>query len=188
MNTANNQRFQETDRRIRTVMLELIKQKDINKITVNDICKDCGINRSTFYAHFVDIYDLMDKMQMEIYQDIQESFKEVDFQPDNFLTPDYLVILFEHIRRNRLFYRVYLDQRDVSIGTNWKIVLDQFMRPYFHSIGVLSERQIQYQFRFFWAGLIETLRIWVNDGCPEEPQELVNIIWRSVKGFPERKQ
>ena len=109
MNTANNQRFQETDRRIRTVMLELIKQKDINKITVNDICKGCGINRSTFYAHFVDIYDLMDKMQMEIYQDIQESFKEVDFQPDNFLTPDYLVILFNHIRRNRLFYRVYLD-------------------------------------------------------------------------------
>lgn len=36
----------------------LLNNRPINHITVTDICKDCGINRQTFYYHFQDIYDL----------------------------------------------------------------------------------------------------------------------------------
>ena len=37
----------------------LLAQKPLNKITINDITEDCGINRMTFYYHFKDIYDLV---------------------------------------------------------------------------------------------------------------------------------
>ena len=36
----------------------LLLKKPLNKITINDITDDCGINRMTFYYHFKDIYDL----------------------------------------------------------------------------------------------------------------------------------
>ncbi len=38
----------------------LLLQKPLNKITINDIAEDCGINRMTFYYHFKDIYDLIE--------------------------------------------------------------------------------------------------------------------------------
>ena len=39
---------------------KLLLQKPLNKITINDITEDCGINRMTFYYHFKDIYDLVE--------------------------------------------------------------------------------------------------------------------------------
>ena len=38
----------------------LLLQKPLSKITINDIAEDCGINRMTFYYHFKDIYDLIE--------------------------------------------------------------------------------------------------------------------------------
>lgn len=38
---------------------KLIKVKSINKISVSDICRDCNINRKTFYYHFGDKYELL---------------------------------------------------------------------------------------------------------------------------------
>ena len=37
---------------------ELLLEKSIDKITINDITEKCGINRQTFYYHFHDIYEL----------------------------------------------------------------------------------------------------------------------------------
>ena len=39
---------------------KLLILKDLDKITINDISNDCGINRQTFYYHFRDIYDLLE--------------------------------------------------------------------------------------------------------------------------------
>lgn len=41
-------------------MKKLLLEKPLNKITINDITEDCGVNRMTFYYHFKDIYDLVD--------------------------------------------------------------------------------------------------------------------------------
>ena len=39
---------------------ELLLEKSIDKITINDITEKCGINRQTFYYHFHDIYELIE--------------------------------------------------------------------------------------------------------------------------------
>ena len=44
---------------------KLLLQKPLNKITINDITEDCGVNRMTFYYHFKDIYDLVDWILVE---------------------------------------------------------------------------------------------------------------------------
>lgn len=38
---------------------KFIQVKPLSKITISDICNDCGINRKTFYYHFDDIFDLL---------------------------------------------------------------------------------------------------------------------------------
>lgn len=70
MNTKNNQRYRETEIRMDAAMLELMKHTEFEKITVKKICETAGVNRSTFYAHFTDIYDMLDRMEDFLHQEL----------------------------------------------------------------------------------------------------------------------
>ena len=56
---------QTTKRALEASFKKLLLEKPLNKITINDITEDCGVNRMTFYYHFKDIYDLVDWILME---------------------------------------------------------------------------------------------------------------------------
>ena len=58
--------------------MRLIKQKQFSDITITDITQEAEINRSTFYYHFMDKYDLIDEIQREVLT--KEIFKEVAVQ------------------------------------------------------------------------------------------------------------
>ena len=49
-----------TKKAISYAVKELLLEKPLNKITVNDITSKCEINRQTFYYHFLDIQDLIE--------------------------------------------------------------------------------------------------------------------------------
>jgi probable dihydroxyacetone kinase regulator len=49
-----------TKRALEMSLKNLLLKKPVNKITINDISQDCGVNRATFYYHFKDIYDLIE--------------------------------------------------------------------------------------------------------------------------------
>ena len=63
MNTKNNKRRRESVAKIEHVFVSLLQTKELSQITVSDICKKAGLNRTTFYANYLDIYDLADKIK-----------------------------------------------------------------------------------------------------------------------------
>lgn len=66
MNTKNNRR-RESIERIEKAFLELLQAKELHEVTVSDICKSCELNRSTFYANYIDIFDLADNASPHFY-------------------------------------------------------------------------------------------------------------------------
>ena len=56
---------QTTKRALEASLKKLLLQKPLNKITINDITEDCGVNRMTFYYHYKYIYDLVDCIKVE---------------------------------------------------------------------------------------------------------------------------
>lgn len=54
-----------TKRALEASLKNVLRQKPLNKITINDLAEDCGINRMTFYYHFKDIYDLVEWVCLE---------------------------------------------------------------------------------------------------------------------------
>lgn len=71
-------RVQRTKQNIMNGFMRLIKQKEFSDITIADITQEAEINRSTFYYHFMDKYDLIDEIQREVLT--KEIFKEVALQ------------------------------------------------------------------------------------------------------------
>lgn len=76
MNTKNNRRRRESIERIEKAFLELLQTKEFHEITVSDICKSCELNRSTFYANYVDIFDLADKVREHLEADVNRLYEQ----------------------------------------------------------------------------------------------------------------
>lgn len=65
---------------IRQAFIELIKEKDIEKITVTDIITRADINRGTFYAHYQDTRAVNEQIQNEIIDRMLEFLKEFHYK------------------------------------------------------------------------------------------------------------
>ena len=77
---------QTTKRALEASLKKLLLEKPLNKITINDITEDCGVNRMTFYYHFKDIYDLVDWILTEDAVKAMEGRQSFDNGPKHFWT------------------------------------------------------------------------------------------------------
>ncbi|WP_343208592.1 TetR/AcrR family transcriptional regulator [Anaerolentibacter hominis] len=104
MNTPNNKRKKESRKRMETAFIKLLQERELSGITVTDICKLAGVNRTTFYANYMDIYDLAQVVQKNLEEEVSNLYREEREQSYN--SNDFLK-LFQHIRENQIFYKTY---------------------------------------------------------------------------------
>ncbi len=70
-------RIEKTERAIKKAFLELRAQKPLEKIKIKELCENACINKSTFYAHYQDIYGLENALEKELIADILESLPRI---------------------------------------------------------------------------------------------------------------
>ena len=66
-NTGENRRVRYTKQVIRETFLELLLEKPAGGITVTEICVKADVNRTTFYLHYDDVFDLLRKIEDEFF-------------------------------------------------------------------------------------------------------------------------
>ncbi len=165
MNTKNNKRRQATKENIERVFIELLQEKEIAQITVSDICKITGYNRSTFYSNYVDIYDLADKIKDRLEQDISELYGA---DTVNNIGTDYIK-LFRHIKENQIFYNTYF-----KLGYDSRHIVDLGLLTQENK--VFPEEDMEYHVAFHKAGLNAIIKRWLLSGCDRSPEAMVKII------------
>lgn len=80
MERKENRNSRRSRRMIRQAFESLLQERGFHKITVTDIVERADLNRSTFYAHYPDIYGIVDEMQEEIIQRNMELFQQIQFR------------------------------------------------------------------------------------------------------------
>ncbi len=172
MNTKNNRRRRESIEKIERAFIEMLQHKELNEITVSDICKKCELNRSTFYANFIDIYDLADKIREHLEEEVGRLYEAE--QTQKFNSNDYLR-LFRHIKENQLFYRTYFKLGYDSQVKVWAYDNKQ-AESYF------DNQHIEYHIEFFRSGFNAIVKMWLEGGCKETPEEMDEIIRSEYQG------
>lgn len=172
MNTPNNKRKRESMERIERVFIELLQTKALDEIRVSDICKRAGLNRTTFYANYTDIYGLADMIRDKLENEVADLYKEEVTQ--GFNSNDYLK-LFRHIRDNQIFYQTYFK---LGYDNNYNIMLydTNLARTHF------QDKYIEYHMEFFKAGITQLIKLWLQNGCKESPEDLFEIIKSEYRG------
>ncbi len=165
MNTKNNKRRQATRDSIENVFIKLLQTKEITQITVTDICKITGYNRSTFYANYIDIYELADTIREKLEREIKELYGDDTF---NNIGTDY-IRLFKHVKENQIFYNTYF-----KLGYDSKHTVDLGLLTQKNK--VFPEEDMEYHIEFHKAGLNAIIKKWLASGCKKTPETMVKIL------------
>ena len=169
MNIPNNKRKKDSQERIEKTFFELIINNDIKDITISKICKLANVNRTTFYANYIDIYDLIDKIRNRMLNEFSNIFDNEDgHTKENYLK------MFNHIKDNQIFYKIYFK---LNFDTNYKI--DYYDKELAKKM--YNNKFIEYHAEFFKAGITAIIKMWLNNDCKETPVEILEIIESEYK-------
>ena len=171
---------QMTKRALAASLKNLLLQKPLNKITINDIAEDCGISRMTFYYHFKDIYDLVEWACVEDAARALAGKKTYDTWQEGFLN------IFQAVLDNKPFimnvYRAVGRER-----------VEQYLNPLVHSLvlGVVEEKSagmtvsqadkdfIAYFYEYAFIGV---LLAWINENMKDDPAVIVERTSKLIHG------
>lgn len=114
MKKREDLRITKTKNAIYNTFFEMMKEKSFEEIKIADICSKALINRSTFYAHFNDKYELL----VAALNFIKDSlYNEFEKNPNSLNSKEYYMemikILLDHIEEKRdLYYGIMIKNRD----------------------------------------------------------------------------
>lgn len=170
MNIANNKRRKDSVDKIEKAFIELLQTKDLDRISVSEICKITNLNRSTFYSNFLDVYDLADKVCKHLEEEFLSLYAE---EIKNETRTNNFTRLFGHIKENQLFYKTYFKIANINMNI---IGLDTEMAQKYFNM-----KYVDYHIEFFKNGLNAVIRKWIDGGCKESPEEIEEIIKSEYK-------
>lgn len=175
MNQKNNKQFQESDIRMKKAMLELMNTMPFHKITVRLICDRAGVNRSTFYAHYTDIYDMVEQLETNLRKKLMNSYPA-----SGHITPlstESFITFLKFIREHRDFYRIALKaRREFPLKQGAEPLWEQIVRPLCQKAGIFSESEMMFYFVGFQASFTTILKRWVEQDCVESEEKIAQII------------
>ncbi len=120
--------FERTDRDITNALLTLIQTHSFEKITVQMIIEEAMINRSTFYQHFQDKYEIVERLQQKYLDEFVKIANETRANTSGSLS-DYNNIFKEYFLKNKVVLKQLFSLNTSSI--NFKETLKQYMFDYF---------------------------------------------------------
>ncbi|QDP39511.1 TetR/AcrR family transcriptional regulator [Radiobacillus deserti] len=168
---------------LRNAFVELLKEMDIEKISVNRLTERATINRVTFYLHYKDIPDMLERMADDMITDISSSIENVEEAASTAskdMDRQIMVNFLEHIEKNKEFYKVILTSRRIPIFRDrlLQLITDKIMSrmetrgkdSFVSKVGIQPDILIWYDS----SAIIGTIVAWLRNDLPYSPTYLAN--------------
>lgn len=173
-------------------LIALLKEKDLEYITVKEICEKAGVNRSTFYLHYETITDLVNEAAETVNKRFlsyfeQNSHKFADEISDKelqelvLITQDYLHPYLHFIRDNKNVYRAaFRNPNEMQVNTKYSFLKKFIIEPILKRFGVPDEFW-KYYIAYYIEGVTAIIKEWLNDNCTDSVETIATIIEECVR-------
>lgn len=147
---------------IRQAYTELLKEKDLNKITVTDIVKKADINRGTFYAHYPDVRGVTEEIENEFIDEMLNILSE--FQYTHFFqnpTP-LLLRISRFLEKDEDFYKVLIrsNNSEVFLEKLKKIFSDHMLSDTDIPNDLKFTKTVKLRISYFAGGIVNVYKQW----------------------------
>ena len=179
-----------TKQLIRDTFVELIEEKGFESISVRDITLKAGLNRGTFYLHYQDKYDLMEKNQTEILVGLKDAMKDMNpsdlFEHySNDLKYPPIIKVFEYLTENARFIKVLISSKgDPAFPKKMKNILKTALyEKLVKLIGTENSLTIPYEYStaFISSAFFGVIEQWLERDVPHTPEEMAIVHLKIVK-------
>ena len=169
-----------TKKAIADALKELLLEKSLSKITINDIAQKANINRQTFYYHFHDIIELVEWVTIENAEKVLSNKDTYDNWQDGFLA------IFNIIKADKPFIMniCHCVSLEILIQYLYKLVFPIIYK-------VVQEKAVDFEIKeddkkfiadFYMYAFVAIVLEWIKDNMIEEPEKIVKRVSVLVEG------
>ena len=166
-----DRRTLKTRKAICDAFAELLTKKELHKITVQEISDKADVNRVTFYNHYLDVYDLYDKIEADVLVELGLLILRLD----DIRSDEFFSCLIGYIDENKSIFKMMFSPN----GTNkLREKFSKLMEGLFRKIICekkntdISDNRIEYLSCYRTQGCIAIIEKWVAGGL-SEPKEFI---------------
>lgn len=191
MEAAKNKsesKYFNTALRMDEALLRLLEKKDFEFITVKELCAAAKVNRSTFYLHYENTYDLLVESIEILNRRFLDSFSNlpnhvfaetIAGMPDDklyFITDEYLIPYLEFVKQNKTAFKAIRLHPDLfNAESSYRKMFDTVFSPILSRFNVPKEEHA-YRMEFYAKGLSAVVMCWVESGCAQPAEKIAEII------------
>lgn len=172
----DNRRVRYTKMVLRESLLELLKTKPLNRITVTDLCTLADLNRGTFYSYYRDVFDLLEQIENDFFEEIRtyiQSSRSVRQYPD------FVYDIIDAVDKNREFCNILLGQNgdDQFLVRVLEAARETAIAEWSNMCTAnISEQSMDYMYTFIANGAVGIVRDWLADSRGLSRTELTQFI------------
>lgn len=191
MSKKTDLRIIRTLKLIKEAFLALVEEKGFDAITIQDIANEAIINRATFYLHYYDKQDLLDKLNEEVFEQLSQLIKPTSYVENNEVIIAKLELMiqsiFENIDKNIQFYKVMLGGNGIYGVSNkiQAIIKENFKREFLllHLSQDNLTMPLDLLVEFMASALMGMIRWWVINNQMYSAQHMSkNLVQIITKG------
>lgn len=186
-----DRRTRKTREALYQALAALLQEKPLKSISVTELTRAADVNRSTFYIHFTDIYDMFDKMSHDFRSTVVHMAAEREEQLEGGKYRALLDDVYRYFHKNRKAFSIVFGQRgeDSTFGDVAVIIRGYWARHLATKCSV-DEGTLGYKMEFAIRGAIGVCRTWIEGGCEEPVEDMVELTSQLIEavrglGLPE---
>ena len=182
----NQSKYFFTSKLMNEALLSLLEKKPFDFITVTDITKKAGVNRSTFYLHYDNVYELLEETIENLNKKFLQSFDsnlpiKINSKSDAFLlTTKYLTPYLQFVKENKTAIKIaHKNPKVFNNETAYKSLYEKIFIPAISQF-LSDEKDKIYQLEFYTQGVVAIINKWLELDCNVEIDELISIIRKCI--------
>ena len=169
-----DRRIVKTKRQLREGLIHLMEQKSIQKISVREITEYVDMNRGTFYLHYKDINDMVDKIEDEVFSDFDtmlnsRTLAQLDNKPLLLLED-----VFGYLADNARLASAFLGPNgDIAFLERLKdLVKGRCISAWTEAFHDEPNNNHELISSFIASGIIGMIKQWIDSGLVKSPEEM----------------
>ena len=181
-NNKTDPRARYTQSVIRKSLLKLLAAKSLKNVTVAEICREAQVTRGTFYNHYTDTYDLLQKMESDVLADFQDMIDNFLCSSKNGSLMPILLPVIQYIEENVKIARILFENSASSdfVYRFHQLISDNGTAIFKKQYPGIDDVSLSYFIEFITFGLTGVLRCWINNGMKESKEKIAEIADKSA--------
>ena len=173
-------------------LISLLKEKDLEYITVREICEKASVNRSTFYLHYETIADLVNEAIETVNQRFSSYFAEdikgiveklnhTDLSNLVLITRDYLYPYLRFVSEHKDLYRAaFRNPKELQTNVKYGYIKKYIVDPILLRFGV-PMAYWKYYISYYIDGIMAIIKTWLEADCQDSIEMIAAVIEECVR-------